>query len=466
MPESIKVIAIHFGVMIPLQFLAVTAGLLRLYTRIYITKLGMGIEEWCVGAAITLSGACALAIAVSDLHFGEGTGLGTSPEEIRMKTSLYKTQWGSSIIYALENFLIKTSILLLYRRIFTIPLFENLCTALLYFNAAASLANIFAFAFICQPVQHFWQQVTPNPPPGKCLSFRTVWISFGSINVLTDFAAVLLPLPVLRNLHAQKRKRQFLMSIFALSSIPCIASIIRMYSLRHITPHNLPSVIWQHDLWCGVEMTLGTTCACLPTLTPLAARHFPRALEGAGVSAWRTRRRVQERRSYARVDAKEFAGGGPTRGESASGGTSTTATSTVARKLGLKGEGKRRVSRHYWWWGAHSLLNSEGGGQSLATTMDAGRRAGAGGDAVMLRDLPPVVDVEIGSGRGSLRMDYLSPELRRQSRGAVPAAGGMPSKAAREQQPMTTKAFARSESTMVASSSTVESGREERSWLE
>lgn len=82
MPESIKVIAIHFGVMIPLQFLAVTAGLLRLYTRIYITKLGMGIEEWFVGAAIvrinitfdannqlitvqTLSGACALAIAVS-----------------------------------------------------------------------------------------------------------------------------------------------------------------------------------------------------------------------------------------------------------------------------------------------------------------------------------------------------------------------------------------------------------------
>lgn len=167
------------------------------------------------------------------------------------------------------------------------------------------------------------------------------------------------------------------------------------------------------------------------------------------------------------MDAKEFGGEGPTQGESASGGTSTTAAaSTVARKLGLKGEGERRASRHYWWWGAHSLLNSEGGGQSLATTMDVGRRAGAGGDAVVLRDLPPVVDVEIGSGRGSLRMDYLSPELRRQSRGAAPVAGGMPSKAAPEQQPMTTKAFAQSESTMVASSSTVESGREERSWLE
>lgn len=247
---------------------------------------------------------------------------------------------------------------------------------------------------------------------------------------------------------------------------PCIASIIRMYSLRHITPHNLPSVIWQHDLWCGVEMTLGTTCACLPTLTPFVARHFPRALEGAGVSAWRTRRRAQERRSYARVDAKEFGGGRPTQDESGSEGTSTTVTSTVARKLGLKGEGERRTSRHYWWWGAHSLLNSEGGGQSLATTVDAGRRAGAGGDAVMLRDLPPVVDVEIGSGRGSLRMDYLSPEPRQQSRGAAPAAGGMPSKATPEQQPMTTKAFTQSERTMVASSSTVESGREERSWLE
>ncbi|KAH7043302.1 hypothetical protein B0J12DRAFT_546201, partial [Macrophomina phaseolina] len=185
------------------------------------------------------------------------------------------TQYAASVLYCLENFFIKTSVIILYRRIFTIPLFKALCTILLYFNSAVSFAHIFTYAFICQPARHFWEQLIPNGPPGQCLPVNTVWISFTSINVFTDFAAVLLPIPVLRNLQAQTRKRQFLTCIFALSSIPCIASIIRIIALRNVTLENLGELIWEHDLWCGIEMTLATTCACLPTLTPFIARHFP-----------------------------------------------------------------------------------------------------------------------------------------------------------------------------------------------
>ncbi|GME35696.1 hypothetical protein GTA08_BOTSDO09470 [Neofusicoccum parvum] len=382
MSGSAKVIAIHFGVMIPLQALALSACFLRVYTRIFITNLRLGLEDWCIGAVATMTGACALAIAVADTHFGEGLDPGTSPQALRMRVQLYQTQWSTSIIYAIEGFFLKTAVLLLYRRIFTLPRFHAVCTHLLCLNAVCTLANVLAFTFICQPISHFWEQLLPNTSTGKCVDFRAVWITFGSINVATDFIAVLLPIPVLRNLHTQRRKRKFLMCIFAFSFVPCIASITRILSLRHVTARNLGRTIWRHDLWCGVEMTLGITCACLPTLTPFASRHFPALLDGIAYA--------RDGNDEAPTNGKEGGPGG------SGGGGDERLPSEAAVVLGVRQQqqpGLQPPSK--WWWGRSTLMDSV---ESLPAQV-AGEQLGR---TVVLRDLP-----KVGAGDG----DELAPRL-------------------------------------------------------
>ena len=55
--------------------------------------------------------------------------------------------------------------------------------------------------------------------PGSCLNAALLATTLGVFNMITDFATVLIPLPIILNLHMEQRWKLQLTGIFLLSGL-------------------------------------------------------------------------------------------------------------------------------------------------------------------------------------------------------------------------------------------------------
>lgn len=69
--------------------------------------------------------------------------------------------------------------------------------------------------FHCRPVSRAWDSTNRS----SCLNMDTIWIVGGSLNAVTDIAALCLPMPLLWKLHVTKEKRIQLMGVFVLGGL-------------------------------------------------------------------------------------------------------------------------------------------------------------------------------------------------------------------------------------------------------
>ena len=69
--------------------------------------------------------------------------------------------------------------------------------------------------FHCSPIDHAWSTLTKS----SCLNMDTIWVVGGSLNAITDIAALCLPMPLLWHLHVTKGKRLELIGVFLLGGL-------------------------------------------------------------------------------------------------------------------------------------------------------------------------------------------------------------------------------------------------------
>lgn len=96
------------------------------------------------------------------------------------------------------------------------------------------------------------------------------------MNIITDIATTILPLPVLKSLNLPKRQRYVLMFVFGMGGVVCVISVLRLSSLYTISIST--DVSWDNPLaaiWSSCEVNVGILCSCLPTLKGCVARYFP-----------------------------------------------------------------------------------------------------------------------------------------------------------------------------------------------
>lgn len=101
--------------------------------------------------------------------------------------------------------------------------------------------------------------------------------SNAAMNIVTDTATTVLPLPVLKSLNLPKRQRYILMVVFGMGGVVCIISIMRLSALYAISVSN--DVSWDNPLaaiWSSLEVNVGIVCSCIPTLKGCITRYFPR----------------------------------------------------------------------------------------------------------------------------------------------------------------------------------------------
>ncbi|OCL10124.1 hypothetical protein AOQ84DRAFT_289897, partial [Glonium stellatum] len=244
--------------------------LLRLFTRFALIR-NAGSEDFCIAFAML----CSIALTVTiceQVKYGMGKHIYTLSEETLLNSQ--KPFWASVWIYNLSLTFTKVSILLQYLRIFTIKQFSVSCWALLGFVAVYGTWAFFSSVFECMPVSYFWDKTIES---GHCMNQYAVWFTNAAVNIITDFAIMIFPIPVLRSLTLPLKQKRALILVFTLGGFVCIVSTLRLQSLVAIsnstdpTFDNPPAATWS-----SIETNVGLICACLPALRPLLSRLFPR----------------------------------------------------------------------------------------------------------------------------------------------------------------------------------------------
>ncbi|KAF2020851.1 hypothetical protein BU24DRAFT_9760 [Aaosphaeria arxii CBS 175.79] len=185
--------------------------LLRLYTRFCIVKCA-GIEDYIISVALICSVGLTACIGVQ-VQYGMGLS-GKYLSESDLRNSL-KAFWASLIVYYLSLGLTKISILLQYRRVFPTRGFQILCWCIFSVVICYTVWTVFGSIFACVPVRAFWT----HEKPSKCINQFAMWFTNAGINIVTDFAIIILPMPLIRKLNIARRQKQALIGVFAVGGL-------------------------------------------------------------------------------------------------------------------------------------------------------------------------------------------------------------------------------------------------------
>ena len=116
------------------------------------------------------------------------------------------------IIYLAAIACAKVSILLLYVRLFGVNRrFRYLCLSLMALVIGYCTATALAEIFQCRPVHAGWDFFEP----GHCASLQEIDVAIGALNIVTDAAIVVAPMPIVLSLQLRPAKTIGVLAILA-----------------------------------------------------------------------------------------------------------------------------------------------------------------------------------------------------------------------------------------------------------
>lgn len=146
----------------------------------------------------------------------------------------YQSIFAVELLYFPAMGIVKISTLLLFARIFLGQKFKCILGAVGLFISAYSIISIIAMIFQCRPLNGAWDKTIK----AECIDDSKVMIFMGSMNVLTDFLLLCLPLPQLWKLQMRRDTKVQLTGIFSIGSLSvtqilfvCFADRGNMYNL-------------------------------------------------------------------------------------------------------------------------------------------------------------------------------------------------------------------------------------------
>lgn len=120
------------------------------------------------------------------------------------------------MLWVLSLSFTKFSILFLYLRLFPVDSVRWAGWITIVIIAAWTVATILAACLICRPIQSNWDQTIENATCGdQVLSFTVT----GVINLVTDVAVLVIPMPSLYKLQLATYKKWMLITVFGLGAV-------------------------------------------------------------------------------------------------------------------------------------------------------------------------------------------------------------------------------------------------------
>ncbi|KAI8941917.1 hypothetical protein NX059_000032 [Plenodomus lindquistii] len=255
------------GVAVALTALSAVVVILRIYARAAIVR-NFGVDDCTMFGALIFIIAYLVAIFVMRANGMGLSGLILTPKQM---VNQVQTTLAIEIIYYVSINAIKISILLFYLRIAVIKRFEHLCKATIYFLAVFCVVCVVCCLVQCVPLHKMWDFT--GIVKGHCVNTTALFYTTSGVNILADIWILILPITTLLKVQRPTREKVALVGIFSLGVFSCIASIVRLYSIRIYTESKDPfydSV--PVNLWSMVELNMGILCASIPSLKVLFSK--------------------------------------------------------------------------------------------------------------------------------------------------------------------------------------------------
>lgn len=251
--------------------LALVAVLLRFFTRIRFVG-SVGSEDHFVALSMVFSG-CASACLIQGARYGNGRHLINVPMENGKFVLLYL--YFGIIAYHFSLFCTKMSILLQYRRIFTLKDSRKPIYIVMGICVATALTAIICAIFTCIPVDSFWNLY--KMPYAKCMNKDAMYHANAGFNIFTDLLVAALPVRALWKLQIPMRQKVALIMILTLGWFVVIISALRLHFLILVAKHPKDQTWYSGPAayWSALEVNLAIVCACAPALKPLIVRVVP-----------------------------------------------------------------------------------------------------------------------------------------------------------------------------------------------
>ncbi|WVQ73497.1 hypothetical protein IAR50_003069 [Cryptococcus sp. DSM 104548] len=244
------------------------------------------LDDWFAVAAWVFC----MGVAVS-VMIGAEAGLGkmdTFLSDLESE-SQKKAIYAFTIFYNLALSTTKTAILILYVRMAAAHFFlrwASIATMAVVNMAATAL--VLAMIFRCHPVSAAWNG------GGTCLNLISIFLSSSPVNILTDFAILLLPLPILTRLRMEFRQKVVLVATFIVGGFVTVVDVVRVVYLQNALKdeyasgdnHALSTTSGESSknygyhisyslMWSSIEVSVGLMCCCVLVLKPLVLRILP-----------------------------------------------------------------------------------------------------------------------------------------------------------------------------------------------
>ncbi|ORY07130.1 hypothetical protein BCR34DRAFT_631839 [Clohesyomyces aquaticus] len=250
------------GVCTVFTVLALISVCLRFFTRIKLVG-NVWLEDHFIAASM-----------VRQVHYDNGKHIMFVP--LPHIVQILKYLFISIEAYCSALTLTKVSILLQYRRIFTVKELRIPIYIVMGICVAYGVESVLSGVFTCIPVDAFWE--ISKKPTAKCINEYHLWYANGGLNIFTDLLVAALPVHTIWGLQMARKQKIALTAILTLGWFVCIVSILRLNSLVSIVKHPEDNTWYSPDsvYWSSIECNLAIVCASTPALKPLIVRIIPR----------------------------------------------------------------------------------------------------------------------------------------------------------------------------------------------
>lgn len=147
-------------------------------------------------------------------------GYGRHWETLQSDTRITARKWfyAANIVYKVVLMFNKISIACLYYRIFALSSrsCRIACHIMNVWIICSSLAFIIATTFQCTPIAAFWDRSIPT---FKCFKNEPWWISYATVQITTDFALLLIPIPEILNLSMGRTEKLGICLVFGTGAL-------------------------------------------------------------------------------------------------------------------------------------------------------------------------------------------------------------------------------------------------------
>ncbi|KAJ5239215.1 hypothetical protein N7468_003834 [Penicillium chermesinum] len=190
--------------------------------------------------------------------------------------------YAQEILFVLCVTVVKLSILVFYRHLFSVGLFVHINWGLILICIIWSIITIFVVIFQCNPIYTAWRYDMQRTGRAVCISPAKMVFCFEITNMAIDIAILIPSIVTANRLQINAAKRAGVMGIFLLGIFVCITCAIRAYYVWNPATGEPRSMATTMD-WSTIELASAIICACLPTYGPVfvqrrnvsVRRHWP-----------------------------------------------------------------------------------------------------------------------------------------------------------------------------------------------